>query len=165
MRIVASVLGIGLYIKWVIDFLNKYLDVMVLTSTGIIVLKWDGLLQYHTEIFTREKIEAITHTQNTLWDKLLTKWDLTLTLDHGRVYHFHNIPHPRTNAQIIASTRDRHHYEEEHHADTHDEDYHTGKDSKFDLLVETLGEVIEEYIDKKTPPPERHSYYDEYDLD
>jgi len=142
--LIVALAGLACYVKNMVDFLNHYLDSVVLTSRWLTVFKWDGLFEYKTDTFQRHRIEAVSHRQDRLADKLLQRGDLILTLEHEVVYQFRNIPSPMRQANTIMSLRDSHvasHYD-------HDDEDDRSRD-KFDVLVETLWEVIEDYMHTK----------------
>lgn len=154
LSLIFGLVGMAFYIKWIIDFLNLYLDCMVLTPRWIVVFKWEGLLEYKTDTFSRERIETVSHTQDSLADKILSKWNVIVTLEHGVVYHFNNVPSPMKQANLILSTRDSYLLDEE---DDDDPD-------KFGLLVETLWEVIHDYMKWRKKEQTSSRYGDESSL-
>ena len=79
----------------------------------------------------------MSHTQDSLADKILQRGDIKISLEHGINYSFDNVPFPLKQANTIMRIRDKHLMEEE--MDEVDND-------KFDILVETLGEVIQDYM-------------------
>jgi hypothetical protein len=52
-----------LYLKFVVDFLDLYLDSIILTKQGINVFLWDGILKYSNEAMERTSIEAVYDEQ------------------------------------------------------------------------------------------------------
>lgn len=140
LSLIFAMIGLFLYGKGIIDFLNHYLDCVVLGSRWVVVFKREGLLEYKTDTFSWERIETVSHTQDSLADKLLGKWDLVISLEHGVVYRFHNVPSPMDLANRILSTRDSYLKPLEDEDEEHD---------KFGLLVETLWEVIQDYMKGK----------------
>jgi len=67
------VLGILLLIKYTIDFLNFYLDCLVISPAGMTLFMREGVFEYKTDYFERHTIETISHTQNSFRDKLFDK--------------------------------------------------------------------------------------------
>ena len=49
------VIGLALFAKWTIDFLNSYLDCLILSKDSLTLFLWEGLLEYKTEIDAPKK--------------------------------------------------------------------------------------------------------------
>jgi len=94
-------------------------------------------LEYKTDTLNRAMIQTVSHTQNSLSDKLMQRGDVLVKLEHGVVYEFLNISNPARVANKLMSLKDSYLL-----ADREDDRDH----DKFDLLVETLGEVIQDYM-------------------
>ena len=90
-----GIFGIGLFLKYIIDFLNIYLDWLILSQNGITMFMREWLFEYKTDFFERSKIETVSHTQNSFWDKLFGRGDLTINLEHGVEYPFETISSPK----------------------------------------------------------------------
>ena len=136
-----------IYIRFVIQFLNKYLDALVITSEGISVFEWEEFLSYRLQKFDWESIESITHLQHSLYDKVLWKWTIKITIDHWFVFTFHDIYQPHRIADMLREYKHSygsHTAQKDNLIDSH------GNESweKFEILVETLWEVIKDYMDK-----------------
>lgn len=56
-------IALSVYCKIIIDFLNYYLDAIILTPTEMIVFKREGILNYKTEHIALDSIEGISYTQ------------------------------------------------------------------------------------------------------
>lgn len=67
------VLGVLLLIKHTIDFFNFYLDCLVLSPTGMTLFMWEGLFEYKTDFFERHTIETVSHTQDSIRDRIFNK--------------------------------------------------------------------------------------------
>ena len=96
-----GILGIFFFIKYIIDFLNLYLDGLILSEWGITMFVREWLFEYKTDFFDWNKIEAVSHNQNSFRDKLFSKGDLIIKLEHGIEYPFENINAPQRQADII----------------------------------------------------------------
>lgn len=114
----------------------------------------EGLFDYKTDFFERSKIEAVSHNQNSFWDKIFAKWDLIIKLEHGVEYPFENINFPQKQADKIMKYKTQ-------FAPTNISDVAAPiADEKMAIIAEALSEVVKEYIDKKT-----FSQEDEEDID
>lgn len=138
-------LGILMLIKYTIDFLNLYLDGLALTSDWVTLFLWEGLLKYKTEFFQWEKIEAISHTQDSLWDKIFSKWDIIISLEHGIEFPFENITSPQKQVHRIMRLRDQHSIPKSNYEETD-----SLPNDKISILAEALSEVVKDYVNKKS---------------
>lgn len=128
-------------IKFCLDFFDLYLDSIVLVDTGVILYLWEWLLEYKTERFDWDKIESIWFNQKWLWDKVFMKWDIMIRLEHGVEFPFENVTNPKKQADKILQ------YKWRFSVPVPVTDPET-ENKKFDVLVEALGEVVKDYIDK-----------------
>lgn len=139
-RSIAAV-ALVFFVKAVIDFLNLYLDGIVLTPSGISVFRREWLLQYSLENFDRPKVEMISFSQNTLTNRLFNTGDIVITLDYNISFEFESIPRPKQQTNLIMTTKYTYvqwWWDDDNSSETDQE--------KFDILVETLGEVIVDYM-------------------
>lgn len=142
--IIASVAMI-FFFKAIIDFLNLYLDGIVLTPSGMSVFRREWLLQYNLENFDWQKVEMISFSQNSLGDRLFNTWDISITLDYNISFDFDTIPRPKQQVSLIMTTKYKYvqwWWDDEEKNNKWNE----LEKEKFDLLVETLGEVIVDYM-------------------
>lgn len=144
---IIGVIGILIYSRFVLEFLNKYLDALVITAQGIIIFEWDGFLHYSLQQFDRDSIESITHSQDSIGDKLIGKWSIIVTIDHGAIFSFDNISSPSRIADTLRQYKQKHGAIRPHHHDEDEEPWWVYNE-KFEILVETLGEVIKDYMGK-----------------
>ncbi|MDR2189692.1 MAG: hypothetical protein LBP53_00365 [Candidatus Peribacteria bacterium] len=73
-------LGLTIFVGWVISFLNLYLDCLLLSKSTLTIFLWDGLLEYRTEVLDWSKINVVSYRQNSLWDRVFGKGDLVIQL-------------------------------------------------------------------------------------
>ncbi len=141
---VFGVLWLFLLARFIINFLNLYLDAIVLTPTGIAIFRREWLLEYKTEFFERNKIELISFEQNSLLDKIFLKGDIIISLDYNTSFSFENISNPKKRVSEIMIAKHTNQAPPSFEAEPNEQDK-----EKFDMLVETLGEVIQDYMTKK----------------
>jgi hypothetical protein len=141
--------GIGLYIfvKFIINFLNLYLDSLVLTERWVTLFMREWIWDHKTDVFEREKIETISFNQNSIWDKIFGKWDISIRLEHGVEFPFDNVSWPKKQVWRLIRMKDF------FMAQKTERDLQTDtlEDNKFNILVEALWEVVKEYMEKKSP--------------
>ncbi len=147
-----GILGIWLFIKYIIDFLNIYLDWLILSKVGITMFMREWLFQYKTDFFERNRIETVSHDQNSFRDKLFAKGDLIIKLEHGIEYPFENINSPQKQADRILKMKNQ-------YAPALSPDKAiAANEEKMSIIAEALSEVVKEYMDKKNPPEEEEDY-------
>ena len=64
-----------------VDFLNLYLDCLILSKDTVTLFLWEGRLEYKTEIFSWNKINTISSSQNGVWDKIWGKGAIVIKLE------------------------------------------------------------------------------------
>ncbi|PJA47992.1 MAG: hypothetical protein CO170_04165 [candidate division SR1 bacterium CG_4_9_14_3_um_filter_40_9] len=140
-----GIVGIGFFVKFVIDFLNLYLDGLVLSKEGITLFMRERLTKYKTDFFDREKIQTVSHTQNSGRDKLFSRGNLMIRLEHEIEFPFENVTNPSKQVTRIL------HMKEKHLAGRKSETEKTANldKDKISILNEALLEVVKEYLGKK----------------
>lgn len=153
------IIGIALviYIRFLLEFLNLYLDAIVISKSGISIFLWNKILNYSVQHHHRDHIESISHLQTSLNDKIRNKWIIRLNLNHGDETLFHGIWNPKEISDILRKKKSQFESKIPFQSDPQ-ETYNTNE--KFDILVETLWEVIKDYMEKdirKNKNPDRTS--------
>lgn len=140
-----GVLWIILLVKYVLDFMNIYLDTVVISANGITFLTWDGILDYKTDFFGRESIETVSHNQDSLRDKFWGRGDIHISLNQNITFPFTNVPNPKRQVSAILQQREKSmHISNDITDNTNDNDtWHYG------VIMEALGEIVQEYAQKK----------------
>ncbi len=147
-----GILGIWFFVKYIIDFLNIYLDWLILSENGITMFMREWLFDHKTDFFERNKIETVSHNQNSFWDKLFAKGDLNIKLEHGIEYPFENINAPQRQAEKILK------YKAQFSSAIPAENAVPITDEKMAIIAEALSEVVKEYMDKKNVEEEEEEY-------
>ncbi len=139
-------MGIGIYIRTLYALLDHYLDVLVVSDLWLILLSWNGFFSYQTTIIQWTAIERVSEQQHSFLDTLLQSWDLTIKVE-DELYKFANVAHP---TETVASLL---HWKQKIFQRSMQPEHPTPPSSmdkdKYELLVEALGEVVSEYVDKK----------------
>jgi len=142
-RIFAGV-WLYLFIKFVLNFLNLYLDALIFSDKWITLFMREWIWDYKTDIFERDKIETISFNQNSIRDKVFGKWDISIKLWHGVDFPFDNISRPKKQVWKIMRMKD-HFLWQKRDRDLKDLEW---EENKFNILVEALWEVVQEYMEK-----------------
>ncbi len=144
--LVFGVAGLMTYAFFVMRILNDYFDAMLITKHGITILTRNGFLQYKTESIYRENIETITYEQSGIIDAARNVGDIVIRLERDITFPFHHVPQPKKQAAIVAAWKEKS-FGPSIVMENEWED--NVRDEKFDMLVETLWEVIVEYMQRK----------------
>lgn len=134
------------YAFFVMRILNDYFDAMLITKSGVTILTRNGFLQYKTEMIYWENVEIITYEQNGLIDAARNIGDIIIRLEHDISFPFHHVSQPKKQAAIVAAWKQN---SGSISRSPVEEQQSQVRDEKFDVLVETLGEVIVEYMQRK----------------
>lgn len=87
------------------------------------------------------------YTQNSLRDKILSRGDVVITLDHTISFSFDNVASPKRVVNALWAAKAT--YSDPSSDDSDEEWLSDNNNEKFEILVETLGEVIKDYMHKK----------------
>lgn len=139
-----ALLGFGFFVKYILDFFNDYLDSLLLSKEGITLFTWDGVLRYKTDFFSWNTIETVSYVHNSIWDKIFSKWDVIIKLEHEIEYPFENVSKPQRQMAKILKYKEQ--YASLQVSKTEEIEIN---DAKISILAEALGEVVKEYLDKK----------------
>jgi hypothetical protein len=137
-------IGLYFFIKFVVNFLNLYLDALIFSDKWITMFMREGIREYKTDVFERDRIETISFNQNSVRDKIFGKWDITIKLEHWVDFPFENISHPKRQVWKIMRMKDYFVWQKKEQ-DLKDLEW---EESKFNILVEALWEVVKEYMEK-----------------
>lgn len=102
-----GVAGLMTYAFFVMRILNDYFDAMLVTRNGIIILTWNGFLQYKTETIYWENVQSITYEQDGLIDAAWNVGDIVVRLEHDISYPFKHVPQPKKQAAIVAAWKEK----------------------------------------------------------
>ena len=144
-RRIAGILWLLIFSKWLLGFLNLYLDCILISKDALTVFLRDGVLEYKTEVIDRWKISVISHKQNSLWDKLFGKWDLLIQMWNDIDFAFNDVSHPRKSASKLTLNKKNF---EEFKKKKIEQDLEWDQ-RQFDILVDALWEVIRDYMETK----------------
>ena len=142
---IAGILWLFIFFKWLLWFLNLYLDCILISKEALTIFLRDGLLEYKTEIIDRSKISVISHRQDSFWDKLCGKWDLLIQMWNDINFSFNDVSHPKKSATKL--TLNKKGYEEAKKKKI-EQDLEWDQ-RQFDILVDALWEVIRDYMENK----------------
>ena len=142
---IAGILWLFIFFKWLLGFLNLYLDCILISKDALTVFLRDWILEYKTEVIDWSKILVISHRQNSLWDKLCGKWDLLIQMWNDIDFSFNDIAHPKKSASKLMLNKKNY---EEAKKKKIEQDLEWDQ-RQFDILVDALWEVIRDYMENK----------------
>ncbi len=150
MQIVFASLVWLLYLIGIYMLLRSYFDVMVVTSTHLYIVLWDSFFKYSIKILSRSSIQDISVTPASGLSPILKDGHISFATEQDERIEFRHIYQPALVASKMYSIRDMQLVQED--ADSVEEAYDETSeidDDKFKVLVETLWEVIVDYMKKK----------------
>ena len=121
------------FIKIFYDIFNWYNDVWIITDDAIYDLDW-SLLKTKIESVRHESIEGIEIDKNRIWDTLFNKWDIVIHKFGEETLIIENAFSPYKAVDEI----EKYIYAEPEE-----------KEDRFELIMNTLGDVVEDYLDRK----------------
>ncbi|GHW02254.1 hypothetical protein AGMMS50249_0400 [candidate division SR1 bacterium] len=139
---VTGIIGLTLFVKRVLSFLNLYLDCLLLSADTLTIFLRDGLLQYRTEVLDWSKINSISYNQNSLRDRLCGKGDLVVQLGTNVDFKFQDVSNPKRYVNKILMFKKNY---EEHQKKVIEDDL-KGDTKNFEVIIDALGEVVKEYL-------------------
>lgn len=141
-----SIMALIIYGYFIVQFLNNYLDALISSDRWLTIFRRDWFLQYSVQQFEWSNIEMISFNQHTLGDKIWNRGEIIINLDHGISFPIEYVANPQKVANTLRSQKGEYH---KHDEDDIEQENHEGEDNdKFTILVETLGEVIKDYMDR-----------------
>ncbi len=141
---IASIAWVVIYAKWLYEFIDEYLDALVVTDMWLVFFRWNWLFSYKTLVMQWISIETVTNEQNTFMDTVFKKGDISIRLEEEMQY-FSDVYLPAQQVAVILNWKERLLWTRSAFENEPKEDI---KD-KYELLVEALGEVVSEYVEKK----------------
>ena len=144
-RWIAGIIWLFIFLKWLLGFLNLYLDCILISKDSLTVFLRDGILEYKTEVIDWSKISVISHRQDSLWDKLCGKWDILIQMWNEINFSFNDVSHPRKSVSKLTLYKKEY---EEIKKKKIEQDLEWDQ-RQFDILVDALWEVIRDYMETK----------------
>ncbi|MFA7285095.1 MAG: hypothetical protein WC004_04735 [Candidatus Absconditabacterales bacterium] len=142
---IMAIAGLLVFAKYIYDFLNAYMDTVVLTDRGVTIVTIEGWFTYKVDFFEWKNISSLRFTQSGLIQKIFNEGAVTISLDHDSDYVIQGVSHPQRQCSIINKLKfdmlTRVQQEEQSQ-----QALAFNEPDKFEVLVDTLGEVINSYM-------------------
>lgn len=146
-----SVLVLAIYLVCFYELLNKYLDALVISEEWLILFQRHSPFAQTISHIQRVAIESIEHAHAWFWSSIFNLWTLRIQVEDSR-YTFARIAKPAQTLQLILKAKDywskMKFTENMPPLPTH-QSPHTDSKETYSILIEALGEVMEEYVKKK----------------
>lgn len=144
-----SLIWLG-YILAIFMLLRSYFDIMVATDSHLYIVFWDSFYKYRIKIITRSAIQDISVSPANSLSAVFKDWHITIATEQDEVIEFRHVYQASRVASDIYYIKDMHKTSESvvHHVPVETPETHVD-DEKFKVLVETLWEVIVDYMKKK----------------
>lgn len=128
-------------------FMMLYLDSVVITPQGIIIMDQVWLLDFSQTRFDRESIQTISYHQHGLIDWFLNKWDVIIWIEHGTNYILPNVIQPTKRVDRLNHHKHEAIVEQARQIALAQESVtETPQYDKFELLVDKLSDIIVDYM-------------------
>ena len=127
-----------------LDFLNLYLDCLILSKDHAILFLREGRLEYKTEFFSRNKINTISSSQNGIRNKIWSVGDIVIKLEFDTEFPFADVINPKKQVSKLITLKEQF---MERQKQVIEKDLHED-DQRFNVLVEAMSEVVKDYLDK-----------------
>jgi hypothetical protein len=125
-----------IFIKVVYEIFNWYNDVWIITDNWVVSLEW-ALFKTNTISVVYEKIEWLEVEQWWISDKLLKKWNLVIHKFWEDSLTLINAINPYAWVDLIEEISEK------------ATETNNLEDDKFDIIMDALGWVVENYLWKK----------------
>ena len=147
--IFGSIVGL-VYLLAIFMLLRSYFDVMVATDNHLYLVFWDSFYKYRIKIVTWSSIQDISVSPANSLSALFKDGHITIATEQDETIEFRHVYKPSRIAKDMYYIRDMIHMWSHAPAQpVHEVMDHNIDDDKFKVLVETLGEVIVDYMKKK----------------
>lgn len=136
-----AIAGCVLYLRFLVVFVNRSLDSIVFWSDWITIVKRHQFFNYSIQHYTWPFIDTIYYNQSHRSHKLRRTGDLYITTIDDERLSFFSIFKPWAISKLIV--------QQQHTPDGTSSTTDNSKE-KINILVESLGEVIKEYIEQSS---------------
>jgi hypothetical protein len=128
--------------------LRHYFDVIVATDAHLYIVLWDSFFKYRIKVITWSSIQDISVLPASGISALRKDGHILIATEQDDLLEFNHVYNASTVVRDMYMIRDQHKMPSQEEVSNDDESIWTN-DEKFKILVETLGEVIVDYMKKK----------------
>lgn len=145
LRRASSGLVIFIYISCIYQLLNDYLDGLVISPAGLILFKRNNPFARQMSVIQRVAVESIQHEHRGIRESMFHLGNISIQVEDEK-FSFRRVRYPLQTVSRLLKRK------QEFTGNIKFENQSmptTDKSGKYDLLLEALGEVMHEYIEKK----------------
>lgn len=145
---VCWILWIIVYINFMLNFFDVYLDAVLITNRSLIIYEWYWLLKNSIDVIANHAVESAYSEQNWIIDTIFKKWDLVIkTASDETVFKDISSPVEVANDvnKIIFSIIEKDEEKESEKIWKYEEK----KMWDLDIFMKAMEEVIREYKEKQ----------------
>lgn len=142
---VMAIAWLLVFAKYIYDFLDAYMDTVVLTDRGVTIVTIEWRFTYKVDFFDRKNIISLRFAQSWLIQRIFNEWTITISLDHDSDYTIQGVSRPQKQCSIINKLK----FDMLTRAQQEEQNQQAlafNEPDKFEVLVDTLGEVINSYM-------------------
>lgn len=165
-----GIIWVFLYLAFVYSFGDIYLDAEILTDEYLVTLDNNGFVWSSTNYYDLDHIDSVSFSQQWRMDYLLDTGDISISM-HDTKLQLHHIYNPKKQVQSIIKAKNQYllnkakkeseKLSQAQVIDAGEEETKTWTitDEKFNMLVDSLSEIVSDYI-KKWVPDHQNDQYD-----
>ena len=146
-----SILVVVIYLWCFYELIDTYLDTLVVTDMWLVLFQRHNPFSQTTSIIQRVAIESLEHTHHGFWSWVFNLWSLRIQVEDQR-FVFNRIANPWKTIQQILKAKEKamKHTLSENQLPPIPQHTSSSPDKEtYNIFVEALGEVMEEYLKKK----------------
>ena len=157
-----GLIWVFLYLAFVYSFGDIYLDAEILTDKYLVTLDNNGFVWSSTNYYDLDHIDSVSFSQQWRMDYLLDTGDISISMSHNDKITISHIHNPKKQVQLIIKFKNQYllnkaktESEKLSQAEIidipEDNKWWTITDEKFNMLVDSLSEIVSDYIKKWIP--------------
>lgn len=154
-----GLIGVFFYMAFVYSFGDIYLDSEIITAEYFVILNNNGFVWSSTNYYDLAHVDSVSFSQNGWIDYIIDTWDITISMSQDEKITIPHIYSPQKQVQNIIQAK--HLYltnkakaeaEKTNNSQIVEENKQpTVSDEKFQILVDSLSEIVSDYIKKWVP--------------
>ena len=140
----SSIIILWAYIKCVLSLFDDYLDALLITDLWLTHIRWDNPFKHRVDTIERSSIETVSDYQDNVLDTIFKKGHLKISLIEDD-YYFRDVQDPAESSTMILNYKEMIISKQM----ANRQQVAQPSNDKYKLLVEALGEVVTDYVEKK----------------
>lgn len=133
----------GVYLALIFQVFDWYNDVWIITNRGIVDVTWN-IFSGSTSYLAYEAVKGIEVKSNSILDSVFDKGDIWIHLDdEHHEFYLPDASGPQSIVEYIHAVID------EMHSHNEEEEHHVDDRQPFELLLDTLTDMVREHLERK----------------